>query len=369
MMLGFVQSPAYGGGGGGGYTGCAGDGVGAFTRLFTQADLVDDIVNVHHTFGTENVIVQVYDENNQLVLPSEIIINDGYDVDVSLVDGTPITGTWRVTLISQTGGCNSIGSYARSFTQADLVNDILPVYHNLGSESVIVQVYDNLNQLVLPTEIRAADLYNVEVSLVDGTPIVGTWHLTIVSTSGYLPTPGGIYGIDGAQGATGASAPAAPPSDWVLLDSFSSLSAPETTQRSITWDPSVYSNIKVECSHFSNNSLATVHLYFNDDSNDTNYPSAMLYTTNNTAEGNDSVNDGKPNLADFGILGETLIQGCLTKHGRPRNLRMDSTAHDSSVSEMRVRTRSFDWSNTSDDVVKINIDTSLALYKLWVYAR
>lgn len=197
MMLGFTQTPTnYGGGGGS----CTGDGVGAFTRIFTQSDLVDDIINVYHTFGTENVIVQVYDENNQKIIPSEISIVDGNSVDVSLKDGTPISGNWRVTVISETGGCNDIGSFARTFTQDDLVDDVLSVYHNLNSTSLVVQVYDENNQVVIPTEIKAVDDLNAEISLLDGTPIMGTWHLTIISASGYRPTPVPATGTGGCLG-------------------------------------------------------------------------------------------------------------------------------------------------------------------------
>lgn len=202
MILGFQQT-SHGFGDFSGATGCSGDGVGAFTRIFTQDDLVGDLINVHHTFGTEAVIVQVFDNNNQMIIPSEVIINDEYDVDVSLANGTPIDGTWRVTLIAESGGCNNIGSYARTFTQDDLVNGALDIYHYLASEYLLVQVYDNSNQLVHFSDVETIDINSARLSLSSFEPIEGTWHVTIISTSGYIPTTG--VGYTGPQNIVGGS--------------------------------------------------------------------------------------------------------------------------------------------------------------------
>jgi len=158
-----------------------GDQVGAYTSLFKSDMVVNDIYRVQHPFNTRSVVAQVYDENNQTVLPTEIRIVSNSIVDIDLTGADGINGEWRVTILSSTGGTRQIRSFTQNFTQSDISpEEDITFVHNIGSEGVFVQVFDNNLNLTLPSSIDILDPNRVKVSVAGGAPLTGSWSVQIL---------------------------------------------------------------------------------------------------------------------------------------------------------------------------------------------
>jgi len=178
MLLGFQQSSQVSAGVA---SSVLGDQVGAYTSVFNNTTVVNGVYRLRHPFNTKSVVVQVYDDNNQMVLPSEIILINNYLIDIDLSGSSSIVGDWRVTVLSNTGGTKQIRSFTQNFTQTDItVNEDITFTHNIGSEGVFVQVFDNNGNLVLPSSIDVLDANRVRVSVADGGPLVGSWSVQIL---------------------------------------------------------------------------------------------------------------------------------------------------------------------------------------------
>ena len=69
--------------------------------------------------------------------------------------------------------------YRRSFSNSDLVSHILTVVHNLHQQFVVVQVSNNLNQVIVPTQVTLQDTSTVVIDLTSAGTLTGTWHVVI----------------------------------------------------------------------------------------------------------------------------------------------------------------------------------------------
>jgi hypothetical protein len=71
---------------------------GSFTTSFVEADLTAGVVSFLHSLGNQFNVVQVYDENNQVILPDEITATDENNTEIDLTSFSPITGTWNIVI-------------------------------------------------------------------------------------------------------------------------------------------------------------------------------------------------------------------------------------------------------------------------------
>jgi hypothetical protein len=78
-----------------------------------------------------------------------------------------------------TGGSNT--SYRRVFVQGDLVGGELLVTHNLNQPLVVVAVYDNVLNVVIPVSITIVSPQQIRIGFRDFQAIAGTWSLVIVA--------------------------------------------------------------------------------------------------------------------------------------------------------------------------------------------
>jgi hypothetical protein len=92
-----------GGGGGGGCGCCSACCGGAFTRSFDNTDLVGGVLSVTHGLGSQYVDVSVYDENDMMIVPDDVVAVSATVVDIYLTTFT-VVPTWNVLVISATGG-------------------------------------------------------------------------------------------------------------------------------------------------------------------------------------------------------------------------------------------------------------------------
>lgn len=74
------------------------NGVSGYSQSFADGDLSSSVLSVNHNLDSQFNIVQVYDENNQLIIPDEITSTDANNTDIDLTSFSPITGTWNVVV-------------------------------------------------------------------------------------------------------------------------------------------------------------------------------------------------------------------------------------------------------------------------------
>lgn len=135
----------------------------SFTSVTTKA--------VTHNFGTKNVIVSVYNNSDQLILPASTTTTSINSVTVTfdsattgrvvvakgghLVSGSAVlVGT---NVISGSAQIDSLTRYEESITG----NSSYTITHNLNEDYPIVQVYDTNKFQVLPGIISASNANNV----------------------------------------------------------------------------------------------------------------------------------------------------------------------------------------------------------------
>lgn len=129
---------------------------------------------IDHNFGEHTPFVQVYDENDQVVLPSKIH---------SLTNGT---NTLNITFngVNVTGKVSVAGSGKSYKKVVDTPTATWTVNHNLGELYPIVQVY-NLDDVVIPFGITSIDENTLEVSF--NSTKTGVVHVT-VGGANLIPT-------------------------------------------------------------------------------------------------------------------------------------------------------------------------------------
>lgn len=70
-------------------------------------------------------------------------------------------------------------SYISTFANSSLVSGILTVAHNLGQPAVVVQIYNNVSQLVIPDQITLISPSSLTVNLLSLGAITGTWTVIV----------------------------------------------------------------------------------------------------------------------------------------------------------------------------------------------
>lgn len=71
------------------------------------------------------------------------------------------------------------GRFVQSFGSGDLVGGVLSVNHSLGSQVVLVSVYDDSNQLVIPDAVTLVDTNNLDVDLSSFTVAMSGWNVLV----------------------------------------------------------------------------------------------------------------------------------------------------------------------------------------------
>jgi len=107
---------------------------------------------VSHTFGTKDVNVTVYDNNDKLIIPASVTTTDTSTVDITFDTAT----TGRVVITK--GGHIVTGSI--QVVSQSTVSDTFTAQtsytasHTFGTTDVFVQVYDNTDSLIIPQKIK-----------------------------------------------------------------------------------------------------------------------------------------------------------------------------------------------------------------------
>lgn len=111
--------------------------------------------SVTHSFGTKNVIVQVYNDSDELIIPKTISTPDLNSVSIVLDETT----TGRV-VVAKGGHVVQDQTYRESVSG----NTTYTLTHNLGQDYCIVQAYSSSKKQVLPADIESINANSVSVS-------------------------------------------------------------------------------------------------------------------------------------------------------------------------------------------------------------
>lgn len=79
-------------------------------------------------------------------------------------------------------GHAGVATYYEAFTNSSFSPPgILSVVHSLGTKYNVVQIYNNLDMLIIPTSVIAIDSGSCTIDLTSFAPISGTWSVVVIS--------------------------------------------------------------------------------------------------------------------------------------------------------------------------------------------
>jgi drug/metabolite transporter superfamily protein YnfA len=153
------------------------------TQEVTVTDTFSSVTSnvTTHNFGTKNVIVSVYDSNDQVIIPASITTTN-----VNVVTVTFATATSGRVVVAK-GGHIVSGSMAVDIVEETTVLDTFTsstskaVTHNFGTKNVLVSVYDNTDKMIIPQEVVTTDVNTVTITLA-----TATTGRVIVAKGGHL---------------------------------------------------------------------------------------------------------------------------------------------------------------------------------------
>lgn len=151
----------------------------SYNKAFTNADLDGSYnITITHNLGVKYVAVAIYDNNDQEVKADLVTLVDANSLTINLTEFAPLTGSWRVLVLGMGTALTVPTTPNRgTFQNVDLVGGILTITHNKGLSApyaVLVQIFDNSGNVVIPDEITGAT-NSVVIDLNSQLPISGTW--------------------------------------------------------------------------------------------------------------------------------------------------------------------------------------------------
>ena len=144
-------------------------------QVAEQATVVDNFTSVtsttvNHNFGTKNVLVFVYDGNDQQIIPSSVTTTDTNNVDITFAETT----TGRAVVAK---GGHLVSGSTELFTHRETLSgaDSYTISHNLKEDYPVVQVYDSGKSQVIPGSITSTNNNTIYISfdtVFEGTVVV-----------------------------------------------------------------------------------------------------------------------------------------------------------------------------------------------------
>jgi hypothetical protein len=175
------------------------------TGQYSQDFTNETSITVSHLLDTISPFVQIYDAENEQVIPQKIKAIDSSSILVEFP--TPTSGTIVVAKGGHIIDAANLSYVAQSFTNTSLVS----VTHNFGTDAPIVQVYDNNGLQIIPQEIRIIDENSLEVEfpvntsgkvaiskgghIIVGPEFSGSFRGEFISTENLNPLEDNIYSL------------------------------------------------------------------------------------------------------------------------------------------------------------------------------
>lgn len=73
--------------------------INSYQTTVNNASLINQKVIIRHGLNTLNPVAQIYNNLNQNVEPSDLVVIDSQNVQISFEGYTPLSGTWNLKII------------------------------------------------------------------------------------------------------------------------------------------------------------------------------------------------------------------------------------------------------------------------------
>ena len=144
-----------------------------------QATVSDTFTNtltkvVNHNFSSKNLVISIYDQNDNQIIPANVNLTDLNTVTITFNQLS--TGTVVVAKGGHIVGGNATISEVTTVTDTFTSATSKVVTHNFDTRNILVSVYDNQYNQIIPETVNVANLNSVTVTftqLSSGFVVVG----------------------------------------------------------------------------------------------------------------------------------------------------------------------------------------------------
>lgn len=144
-----------------------------------QATVSDTFTNtltkvVNHNFSSKNLVISVYDENDNQIIPANVNLTDNNSVTITFNQLS--SGTVVVAKGGHIVGGNATISQVSTVTDTFTSASSKVVAHNFDTRNVLVSVYDDEYNQIIPESVNVANLNSVTVTfnpITSGFVVVG----------------------------------------------------------------------------------------------------------------------------------------------------------------------------------------------------
>lgn len=129
---------------------------------------------VSHNFSSKNLVISIYDQNDNQIIPANVNLTDLNTVTITFNQLS--TGTVVVAKGGHIVGGNATISQVATITDTFTNTTSKVVTHNFDTRNVLVSVYDNQYNQIIPEIVNVANLNSVTVTftqLSSGFVVVG----------------------------------------------------------------------------------------------------------------------------------------------------------------------------------------------------
>lgn len=137
------------------------------STISEQATVSDSFTNtltkvVNHNFSSKNLVISVYDENDNQIIPATVNLTDNNNVTITFNQLT--TGTVVVAKGGHIVGGNAKIDQVTTVTDTFTNATSKVVTHNFNTRNILVSVYDNQYNQIIPQSVNVANLNTVTVT-------------------------------------------------------------------------------------------------------------------------------------------------------------------------------------------------------------
>ena len=162
------------------------DANGSFLQSFINRDLTTGVIRISHDLNDSYPSVTVFNSNELIILPDNVLFVDVNSVDINLLNFVPLIGTWNTKIITSAGTgvtADSNNGFTADFNNFNLTNGILIVSHDLARPFPLAIIYNDLNKNVLPDDFENITVNRIDVNLLNFVPISGLWRVRITANN------------------------------------------------------------------------------------------------------------------------------------------------------------------------------------------
>jgi hypothetical protein len=145
---------------------------------------------VNHNFNSKNVIIGIYDSNDNQVIPETVNLTDYNNVTITFSQLT--TGTVVVAKGGHIVSGSQLVDIAEVAAQTDsfISQTTYTATHNFGTKNVFVTVYDDNDNVIIPSVINTPTSSSVQLTFAESTT-----GRVVIGKAGHIITTNGDSGI------------------------------------------------------------------------------------------------------------------------------------------------------------------------------